>query len=104
MEKEVTTGELLEAIISGFSKVENRFNKIDDKFGKIENTMATKEDVAQVRTDLQSFKSETHERFDKLEEHLKENEASTDAIITDYHPHIIALEEKVFGHSTLADN
>ena len=98
MKKEVTTGEILEAIISGFSKVENRFTKIENTM----TTMAT--DVGQVKTDLKSFKSETHERFDKLEEHLKENEASTDAIITDYHPRIISLEEKVFGHSTLADN
>ncbi|MEI8174572.1 MAG: hypothetical protein WCG28_01330 [bacterium] len=76
MKKEVTTGELLEAIIIGFSKVENRFSKIDNqfkkidnRFTKIENTMAT--DVGQIRTDLKSFKYETHERFDKLEEHLK---------------------------------
>ncbi len=115
MEKEVTNGELLEAIIGGFSKIENRFNKVENTMSNVATRMATKDelsalrldlktDIAQVSTDLQSFKSETHARFDTLEEHLKENEESVGAIVADYHPRIIALEEKVFGHSTLAEN
>ena len=84
---------------------------------KILETMATKEelnivktdlsevkiDLSEVKTDLKSFKIETRESFDRLEKNLKENEESIGAIIADYHPHIIALEEKVFGSSTLTE-
>ena len=104
MEKEVTNGELLEAIIGGFSKIEGKMATMANKEELNAVKLELKTDIGQVRTDLKSFKSETHERFDKLEEHLKENEESVGAVVTDYHPHIIALEEKVFGHSTLAEN
>ena len=91
----------MEAIIGGFSKIEAKMaTKEELNAVKLE----LKTDIEQIKTDLQSFKSETHERFDKLEEHLKENEESVGAVVADYHPHIIALEEKVFGHSTLAEN
>jgi len=78
---------------------------------KILETMATKAelniiktDLTEVKTDLKSFKTETRENFDKLEKNLKENEESVGAVVKDYHPHIITLEEKVFGSSTLAES
>ena len=72
--------------------------------------MATKEaleeikvDLTQVKVDLQSFKVETRERFDSIDEKLKDMDENVTGIVGDYHPHIVALEEKVFGHSTLAE-
>ena len=84
---------------------------------KILETMATKEelnivktdlsevkiDLSEVKTDLKSFKIETRESFDRLEKNLKENEERIGTIIADNHPHIIELEEKVFGSSTLTE-
>jgi chorismate synthase len=89
-EKDVTNLELLQSINKGFSRIEEK--------------MVTKDEFAEVKTDLKSFKTETRESFSKLEKNLKENEESVGAIVADYHPHIIALEEKVFGSSTLAES
>jgi len=60
-----------------------------------------KTDVSDLKTDQKSFRTETRESFNRLEKNLKENEESVGAVVADYHPHIIALEEKVFGSSTL---
>ncbi len=59
--------------------------------------------VNQIDSDLQSFKTEIRERFDKTDDRLDKIDETAGAIIKDYHPHIIALEEKVFGSSTLAE-
>ena len=88
---------------------------------KILETMATKQELAlvktelksdigqvstkldQVESDLKSFKVETRERFDAVDKHLGEIDENISGVVEDYHPRIIALEEKVFGHSTLAE-
>ena len=61
-----------------------------------------KKDVQEISSDLKSFKIETRENFEKLGKDIKDNEESINGIVNDYHPDIIALEEKVFGRSTLA--
>ncbi|HUD44044.1 MAG TPA: hypothetical protein VMR41_00720 [Patescibacteria group bacterium] len=55
----------------------------------------------QASSDLKSFKTETRERFDTLEEKVDGIDENVNAIITDYHPRIKILEEKVLGFSTL---
>ena len=124
-EKEITNRELLEAMNRSFSKIEGRMATKEDltrmatkedltrmatkedltRMATKEDLtrMATKEDLAQISVDLQSFKVETRERFDSLEEKLKDMDENITGIVGDYHPHIVALEEKVFGHSTLAE-
>ncbi|MFH1608415.1 MAG: hypothetical protein ABH951_00140 [Patescibacteria group bacterium] len=71
------------SMANGFSKVDTRFDQID--------------------SGLKSFKTETRENFDKLGKDIKENKEGIEAIVAEYHPHIIKLEEKVFGNSTLAE-
>ena len=46
---------------------------------------------------MQTFKTETRERFDKVDESIKDLNENIEGIIGDYHPHIVALEEKVLG-------
>ena len=71
------------SMADSFSKVDTRFDQID--------------------TDLKSFKTETNESFDRIDNKLDEIDENINGIVKDYHPHIIALEEKVFVHSTLAE-
>ncbi|MFZ1019552.1 MAG: hypothetical protein WAN61_00975 [Minisyncoccia bacterium] len=106
-EKEITNQELLDAMNRGFSRIEEKMATKEELAGvKIElksDISSLKTDVAQIKTDLQSFKTETRENFEKLSKDIKENEESIGMVVADYHPHIVALEEKVFGHSTLAE-
>jgi hypothetical protein len=108
--QEITNLELLEAMNRGFSRVEERMATKEelaivkaDVSSLKTDVSSLKTDVAQIKTDLQSFKIETRENFEKLSKDIKENEESIGAVVEDYHPHIVALEEKVFGHSTLAE-
>jgi len=95
-EKDVTNLELLEAMNRSFSRIE-------EKMATKEALEEIKVDLTQVKVDLQSFKVETRERFDSIDEKLKDMDENVTGIVGDYHPHIVALEEKVFGHSTLAE-
>ena len=86
-------------------------DRIEGLVEVIASTMATmatditvlKSDVAEIKSDLSSFKQETRENFDKVNSRLDDLEETVTGIVKDYHPRIIALEEKVFGHSTLAE-
>jgi len=99
-EKDVTNLELLQSINRGFSRIEE---KMATKSDLISLKLELKTNISEVKTDLKSFKAETRESFHKLEKNLKENKESVEAIIADYHPHIIALEEKVFGSFSLVE-
>ena len=61
------------------------------------------EAITIIASDLREFKQETRERFDSIDLRLEEIDDSINGIIRDYHPRIIALEEKVFGASALAE-
>ncbi len=108
--------EILEAISRGFSLVEERMDSMEEKMATKEElknelikvysileTMATKESLDQIKVELRDFKSETRERFDSVDERLNEIDENIDGVVQDYHPHMVALEEKVFGVSTLAE-
>lgn len=119
-----TTGDLTESV-SVLTKTTSDLTESVDIISKttlkILETMATKEELAlvktelksdigqvstkldQVESDLKSFKVETRERFDAVDKHLGEIDENISGVVEDYHPRIIALEEKVFGHSTLAE-
>src|SRR3989338_4690707 len=119
MNEKKVTNEDLAKLISNLSVTTDGNTKAIDLISKttlkILETMATKEelnivkkdvsvlktDVSDLKTDQKSFRTETRESFNRLEKNLKENEESVGAVVADYHPHIIALEEKVFGSSTL---
>ena len=104
--------EILDAMNKAFSRMETRMSSMEEK-------MVTKDDfqnfktetqqrfdkvdskIDQVSTDLKDFKTETRERFDGVDESIKELNENVEAVIEDYHPRINTLEEKVFGKPTL---
>ena len=104
----MTINDLAVMMAKGFSGMEERLtsqiSEVKTDVSSLNTDVSSlKIDVAQIKTDLQSFKEETRTSFEEVKKDIKENEASVVAIVRDYHPHIIALEEKVFGHSTLAE-
>ena len=64
-EKEVTTGEILEAVNRSFSAIQERFDAVDGRFDRLES-------------DLQSFKFETAVNFNNLESDLKSFKLETE--------------------------
>ena len=82
------------SIAKGFEKVGNDLHSF-----KLE----TNTHFNNLESDLKSFKIETRERFDVVDKRLNEIDENISGIVEDYHPHIVALEEKVFGSSTLAE-
>lgn len=62
-----------------------------------------KSDMAEVKSALSSFRVETRENFEKVNGRLDDLEESVNSIVKEYHPRIIALEEHVFGASSMAE-
>lgn len=111
-EESITTLNSLSKEIKGLSTtvetlaimVAHGFESVGKDIQDIKSEMTSmKSDISQIKTELHDFKLETRDRFDTLEEKLSQTNEDVSAVVTDYHPHIIALEEKVFGSSSLAE-
>ncbi len=63
------------SVANGFLSIDKRFNNVEE--------------------DIKSFKMETGEHLDGIEEKLGEVNENVEAIINDYHTRIEVLEEKV---------
>ena len=119
--KKMTLDKLAIIMANGFSGMEERLTKeirnVDLKVDEVKKEVdeiktevseiktelsEVKIELSEVKTDLQTFKTETRERFDKVDESIKDLNENIEGIVGDYHPHIVALEEKVFGFSTLS--
>ncbi|MDP2750698.1 MAG: hypothetical protein Q8O89_07755 [Nanoarchaeota archaeon] len=94
--KKMEIEDLAVMMAKSFLGIENRLTQ---KIEGVESGLTQK--IEQVSTDLKSFKIETRERFDTLEKKVDGIDENINAVITDYHPKIKLLEEKVFGFSTL---
>lgn len=88
---------LVEVIASSVSTL------VIDMAGVKSDVSGLKSDMAEVKSTLSSFKAETRENFEKVNERLDDLEESVNSIVKEYHPRIIALEEQVFGVSSLAE-
>ncbi len=86
-----------------FSKVQTDLTQVQTDLTQVQTDLTqVQTDLSQMQTDYKSFRTETVERFDKIDISIKEINENIEGIVADYHPHIVALEEKVFGFSTLA--
>ena len=86
-----------------FSKVQTDLTQVQTDLSQVQTDLTqVQTDLSQMQTDYKSFRTETVERFDKIDISIKEINENIEGIVADYHPHIVALEEKVFGFSTLA--
>lgn len=89
-EKEITNSELLEAIIKGFSKIEEKMaTKVELESFKLETNIH----FINIETDLKSFKNDTTDRFDSIDEKLED---ISDTAMS-YDKRIEILEEKVLA-------
>ncbi len=87
-----------------FDGVDKRFDGIDKRFDGIDKRLDSMEaGISSVHSELRSFKDETYRRFDAVDEKIQETNENVGGIVSTYHPHIIALEEKVFGYSDLEE-
>ncbi len=91
--KEITNLELLDSISRGFSKIEERFSDIEEKMATKEELSKLQIQVSNIEIDLKSFKKETRENFEIVNDKLDDITDTNNS----YDKRIEKLENKVFA-------